>query len=182
MAQESKDDEKTMDSGNAESDIEYSEERFVLKSKDSIPYGVYNLRNGNSGKYLNVVAGGQKNGTNIHIWDNPESESCQFLIDVYDGDIYLLRACASGLLVNVSAGGKTCGTNVQTWYDSGESKSNQWTFSLRNEKDGYYNIQSVTSPGMYLNCGGKDNGTNVHIWDNPEALSSQWQLFSCLLS
>ena len=41
-----------------------------------------------------------------------------------------------------------------------------------------YIIQSVNAPGLFLNVSGGSthNGANIHLWNDPDSLNTQWRL------
>jgi len=88
--------------------------------------GAFTLENVNSGKFLNVVEGGQNAfGTNVRIWDNPGSANSQWEIRLVADDIYTLRVRSGDKYLNVLGGIPDNGIDVQLW-DNPQSTHCQW--------------------------------------------------------
>ena len=174
-------DEKALDmsqTDNSES-ITFSD-KIIQVSSDDIPYGIYNIKSVNSGKFLNISGGGRDKRTNVQIWDNPQSWDSQWIIDNIGDGKYVIRSTNSGLFVNVKGGSTKDRANVHTWDES--NNDSQWLFNNIDKNNGIYTIKNV-SASKYLNCAGGDKkrGTNVWTWNDGNK-ASQWQLYCLLLS
>lgn len=135
--------------------------------------------NVNSGKALNLEAGSETNGANIHQWNNPESEHSKWLIKSlgagdYDQKWYTITNVKSGKALNVKDGSKENGANIHQW-DNLDSVHSKWTF--HDMGGGAFALRNVHS-GKFLNVdgGSKANGANVQQWNNPQSGHSQWKL------
>eukprot|EP01084_Bolivina_argentea_P172153 298218_1 len=170
------DDEKKSQEGFTDPQIVFSKEIKQIKS-NNIPYGIYNIKNTNSGKYLNLSGGQKGKGINVQIYDNPQSSHTQWIVDTCAKG-YIIRSTASGCYINVSGGSSKNGANVQMW-DDPESTHSQWAIAA--SKEGIFTIQNIHT-GKYINVseGGKKNGSNVQMWDNPGSNHSQWQFYCAL--
>jgi hypothetical protein len=154
--------------------------------------GVYTVQNKNSGLYLSVSHGGTTKGANVHIWDNPDSPNQQWEIEYAQHNAFTLRNVNCGMYLNVASGATHNSANVIIW-DNPNSTESQWVVQAATEKlgsdeytdnhtkavitPGRFVIRNVNS-GRFLNvaAGGTTNGANVHIWNNPEKMETQWDI------
>lgn len=127
-----------------------------------------------------LLGGGRDNGTVIQIWNNPEHVDSQFLIQNLGDNVYAIRNIGNGLVVNAKGNNKDKGTVVQVW-NNPDAPASQWTIELfdPDQFPGIYTIQNVNAPEQYLNCkgNGRNNGTPVQLWNNPQDTSTQWYLY-----
>ena len=143
--------------------------------------GIYNLRNKQSSKYLNVDYGIDTNGTNIYQWTKDGSVEQRFRLE-NNGSSYKLYAMCSSSGTNrlVTAAAVSSGANVHL-YSPGLDSTQEWVFnSLGNSE---YTIALKSNPSLVLTAYGNSNGSssgqmgNVYVENyNPGASSQIWYI------
>jgi len=140
--------------------------------------GTYDVENVNSGMYLNVEGGSEREGANVWIWANPGSEDSQWRFrQTEDGSAFTVQNEASGHYLSVEGGSTNTGANVVAVSDSTSLASHWIVGSLPND-EGMYTLKSALG-GLYLNVegGGAEKGTNVQVLDDGGMSNhSQWKL------
>jgi hypothetical protein len=130
----------------------------------------YNIKNVNSGLYLNVDGASTDNGANIQQSDYGGAAS-QWILKPVGMAGYTIENRYTGKVLNVDGNRVNDGANVQQWDNPGQPAS-QWT--LHSTGVNAYLIKNVNS-GLYLNVDGGsfDNMGNVQQWDF-QGTASQW--------
>ena len=91
---------------------------------------IYQVKNVNSAKCLDLAAGSTANGGNIQQWNcNTSNVNQQWLIrDAGNGQFYI-ESMKSGKCVELQGASTSNGTNVQQW-DCGNQIHKKWNFNL----------------------------------------------------
>lgn len=149
---------------------------------------IYNIKNVNSGKYLNVHNGVDANGTNVYQWTKDGSAEQNFKV-IYSAatDSYKFYAmCSSsgnGRVVDILNHGNPLanGQNVNLWTE--ESAIAQ-QFVIIPLGQGQYRIACKYNTALYLTANGTSNGTstgtssssagNVYISGYVESMTQHW--------
>ena len=129
----------------------------------------------NSGFALDAVNGGTTQGTNLQCWSKNNSYAQIFRIQRVNGDWYRITLRAGGLCMNVAGGSNKNDARLWLYPDDGTA-SCYWRF--RNAGNNYYIIESQLSGNRVLDLDNNRafNGAIVHLWDNHQGASAQWQL------
>jgi len=150
--------------------------------------GEYNIRSRASGKYLNVNAGRDANGTNVMQWTKDNSVEQRFMPEYLpSADAYLLRAVCSAnggsrvLDVYRSSGQLKSGCNADIWSQN-DTAAQQWNIIRLN--NGFYKIVLRSNQKLALTSYGTGNGTgsgkqpdstgNVFVSTYTGAANQQW--------
>ena len=151
--------------------------------------GEYNIRNRGSGKYLNVNAGGDANGTNVTQWTKDGSIDQRFRLEYLpSADAYLLRAVCSanggGRVLDAyrnNKGALASSCNVDIWSPT-DTGAQQW--QIINLNNGFYQIALRSNQNLALTSYGTGNGSgsgklptsagNVFVSTCKGAASQQW--------
>lgn len=161
----------------------------VASAAEGIVSGtIYNIKNVNSGKYLNVHNGVDANGTNVYQWTKDGSAEQKFKV-IYSAatDSYKFYAmCSSsgnGRVVDILNHGNPLanGQNVNLWTE--ESAIAQ-QFVIIPLGQGQYRIACKYNTALYLTANGTSNGTstgthsssagNVYISGYVESMTQHW--------
>ena len=137
---------------------------YSAQSPEIINGGQYNVRNRSSGKYLNVNAGRDANGTNVMQWTKDGSIDQRFKAEYLpSADAYLLRAVCSAngsnrvLDAYRNNGQLAGGCNADIWSPT-DAAAQQWL--LVNLNNGYFRIALCSNPALALTSRGTGNGSN----------------------
>lgn len=123
--------------------------------------GQYNIKNIGTGKYLNVVGSGSRQGTNITIFRLDYTDGVRYNVK-FEADkntYYIEPVCAPGMRVNVNAAKVVSGNNVDIWSNTG-NPSQRWVFEAVNEG---YIIRSLDNNSCVLTATGNSDGSNVAV-------------------
>lgn len=87
---------------------------------------------------------------------------------------------APGKYLNLAGDSQDNGANAHLW-DSPTAPATRWRLARSPEggdAHASFTVESVHVTGRYLNVAGnsRDNGANVHLWDNPATAASCWYL------
>jgi len=148
---------------------------------------IYNIKNRNSGKYLNVNSGTDANGTNVIQWTKDGSVEQKFKLEYLSSpDSYRLRAVCSSSGGNRTLdvyrnGGLVNGCNVDIW---APNDNDAQYFKIVSLGSGYYKIVLTYNQNLALTAYGTSNGTgagttstsagNVYVSTYSGANSQQW--------
>jgi len=149
-------------------------------------YGVvYGVRNVNSGKYLNVIAGSREEKATVQLWDNLDSAHSQWRLSKLSAygrvsirgglpGVYLLQNINSELYLSVANGSAEDGANVRQQKDWADLSA-QWL--VQRVDQGIYGLQNVAT-GKWLNVMGGDttDGANIWQWNSVLQNHSWWTL------
>ena len=156
----------------------------------AIPSGsVFTLRNGLTGKYLNVYNGNNADGVNVIQWDQDGSieQKFRFVYDVNEDAYRIYAMCSSNgtnrVLDVYRNNGLVNGCNVDIWAPN-DDPAQLWT--LQYSPHGHYFIKMKSNPNLVLTAVGSSNGTatgqgstaagNVCVKTNVSGLEQRWYL------
>lgn len=142
-----------------------NEEISVLSATEGIISGnIYNIKNVNSGKYLNVYIGTDANGANIYQYTNDGSIEQKFkLIYSSDTDSYKFYAmCSSSgtnciLSINCGSSAVSAGQNAYLYIENNPTAQR---FNMVSLGSGKYRIQCKANTNLYLAAYGTSNGSS----------------------
>ncbi len=143
---------------------------------------MYNIRNRNSGKYLNVNYGIDANGTNVNQYTYDGSNEQKFTLDSMGGDRqYRLYAyCSETRVLDVYRPLQN-NANVDIWtHDDNDAQ----IWKIENLGNGYYSIKLAYDTNLALTAYGTENGGgsgktstspgNVFVSTYTGATNQQW--------
>ena len=147
--------------------------------------GTYNIKNVHSGKYLNLENGCLSFGTNVQLWDNPESSHSQWSLCllpqinesvVPHEFLFSIKSARSGRCLSV-LGLEPEGNAMVQFHHVNVGKHQSCIWSLVEAGKNKYSIRNVNSK-LYLNVAGgsKVNGANVQQYGNPMSPHSHWEI------
>lgn len=127
----------------------------------------YNIKNKNSGKYMNVNYGTDANGTNVNQFTNDGSIEQKFCVSyLFWADAYAFYPLCSdegfGRVLDVlrtggsASGSIQSGNNVDIW-EEGDTEAQYWKIIDRG--NGYYSIQLKSNTNLALTAIGTGNGS-----------------------
>lgn len=143
---------------------------------------VYNIKNRNSGKYLNVNYGTDANGTNVNQFTADGSNEQKFTLDYMGGDkTYRLYAyCSTTRVLDVYRPLQN-NANVDIWEDN-DNDAQIW--KIESLGNGYYSIKLAYNTNLALTAYGTSNGGgsgtgptsagNVFVSTYTGATNQQW--------
>ncbi len=122
---------------------------------------------------VNGGAEKSKNGTNIQIWEQNNTNAQKFQL-AYNANAraYTIKNYTANRVLDVSGAGKTDGTNTQVW-QANNTCAQYWHIHKRT--DGFYNIFSACSEKVLdVSGAGTKNGTNIQIWGYNNTNAQKW--------
>lgn len=142
---------------------------------------LYNIRNRNSGKYLNVNYGTDANGTNVNQYTKDGSDEQKFTLDIMGDQTYKLYAfCTKERVLDVYRPLQN-NANVDIWIDT-DHEAQVW--KIENLGNGYYAIKLAYNTNLALTAYGTSNGGgsgtsstsagNVFVSTYTGAANQQW--------
>jgi len=141
---------------------------------------VYNFVSADGGKYLNVYAGKDANGTNVCVWDKDGSPEQKFKLVDRGGNVFALYPQSSnGKVVDVNRGSSYSnplkgGLNVDIW-ETNDTQAQQ--FYIDHVSDDLYKIELIALRDYVLTLsGGNKNGGNVTLEKYTGAKNQQWKI------
>ncbi len=137
----------------------------------------YHIINAASGQYLTVNGTSGNNGSNVYT--SAYSNQCNQRWSIYrtsDGNITFSSACAGFAVMDVFYGGSNVGTNVQVWTTDGGTPQKWHLQAGRTVSDGVYVVAAQSNQNIALDItgAGRNNGTNVGVWQNHGGLAQRW--------
>ena len=171
--------------------VSENENTSVRAAAEGITSGyIYNIKNVNSGKYLNVHNGVDADGTNVYQWTKDGSPEQNFkIIYTPSTDSYTLHAmCSSNgnfrvVNIHIQRGVEplASGQNVNLW-DPDAAYTQQ--FILVPQGQNQYRIATKHNPGLYLTVNDLNNGSsggtaptspgNIYLCDYVGAATQLW--------
>lgn len=142
--------------------------------------GGYNFVCADGGRYLNVYAGRDKDGTNVCVWEKDGSPEQNYTISSCGGGKYkLYPACSSSRVIDVNRGNSynnplKAGLNVDLWQTNDAPAQEFYIIHVGNN---LYKIELAALSGHVLqaNNPGKNNG-NVTLERYTGASNQHWQI------
>jgi hypothetical protein len=137
---------------------------------------IVNIKNLNSGLYLNVNGASMLNGAHIIQWNNPTAPETQWIVvSVPLTNRVVFQNVKSGLYLNVNGASMLNGALIIQW-NNPTAPETQWT-KIPTTPAGYVDIQNFKS-GLNLNVNGASItiGAQIIQWNNPAAPETKWTL------
>lgn len=142
--------------------------------------GVYNFVCVDGGRYLNVYAGKDADGTNVCVWERDGSPEQNYTISACGGGKYkLYPASSSSRVIDVNRGNSynnplKAGLNVDLWRTNDAPAQE---FYITHVGNNLYKIELAALPGHVLqaNNPGKNNG-NVTLERYTGASNQHWEI------
>jgi len=145
-----------------------------IGSPVSVIEGYYNIVSASGGRYLNVYAGTDKNGTNVCVWQQDGSPEQNYYIKKTADDKYTLRPqSSSNRYLDIYRGNDSikAGQNIDIW-DSSDTLAQEFYFIKVGDK---YVIESANARGLVLQVnGGSSNNDNVTLEKYSGASNQLW--------
>ncbi|MDF2544860.1 MAG: hypothetical protein K0S47_4578 [Herbinix sp.] len=135
--------------------------------KGSLKDVVYKLTLKGTNVCLDVNGGADKNGTNVQVWENNDSNAQKWRVENHsDGTISLIAQCAPDKVLDVmrtgnsTAGALKAGCNVDIYIHNDSPAQN---FTPYQYSDGTYILRLSSNPDLVLTSTGTGSGSNVII-------------------
>lgn len=139
----------------------------------------YQIKNANSGLYLDVAGGEAKNNANIQQWGSSEAavQNTWRFVDSGDGYYYIQSMVGDKTFVMDLEGGKTAnGTNIGIY---GFRANDNQKFIITQNSDGTYKISPKAAEGsQYVEIASAStaSGANCQTWENTGSSCQNWIL------
>lgn len=130
---------------------------------ESIPNGVYYIRNQYSGKYIDIKDKSTASGANIHQWQFHGGTVQQWKITAVSGRWYTIRPQnAPGMAMDVGAASPNNGANIMQYTYNGWN--NQQFGFVKNANGSYRIVTRITGGAgeLSVNARSTANGANIH--------------------
>ena len=156
-----------------------STQRFILTTAvcdQLVPDGTYVIESElDSGKVLDVASASTKNGANVQLYanNNTNAQKFKFTFDAATG-YYKITNVATGKVLDVSGGTMKNGANIQQ-YASNNTLAQRWI--LKRAEDGF-RICSAKDPSYEIDIAGgsKSNGVNVQLYKSNLSKAQRFKL------
>jgi surface antigen len=137
----------------------------MVTNADTIEETTYNLVCVDGGRYLNVYAGTDKDGTKVCVWDNDGSKEQKFKIVSRGSGKYLFypQSSSKGRVLDVNRGNSyknplKNGNKIDIWLPN-DAPAQEW--NITNKGDGKYTIELAALQGSVITADNpnKNNGS-----------------------
>lgn len=153
----------------------------VMVSADQLNEGMYNFVCVDGGKYLNVYAGIDADGTNVCVWDKDGSPEQNFKMVDRGGNKYVLypQSSPSGRVLDANRGNSysnplQAGNNIDIWRTN-DAPAQEWYIDDRG--GGKYTIELVSARGLVVSCDNTGaNGGNCSLQSYNGSSNQLWYL------
>ena len=135
--------------------------------------GVYKVTTENKQQYLDVSGAATRNGTNIEIWQNTNSNAQSWSITKLSDNTYTLLNTNSGKYLDVAGASRQAGANVEIWQYTGAC-AQKW--KIQRNDNGYRLVSTCGNKSLDIYEGRIRNGTNVRTWFANDAPAQRWYL------
>lgn len=153
----------------------------MMVSADQLNEGMYNFVCVDGGKYLNVYAGIDADGTNVCVWDKDGSPEQNFKMVDRGGNKYVLypQSSPSGRVLDANRGNSynnplKAGNNIDIWRTN-DAPAQEWYIDDRG--GGKYTIELVSARGLVVSCDNTgSNGGNCSLQAYNGSSNQLWYL------
>lgn len=147
---------------------------FSASNGQEIEDGIYTIKSALNEQYvLDIEASSQKDGGNLELWNNGNTDNQRFILKYLGDGTYSIVALHSKKAIDVEEGRKEKGTNILQWsYHGGNNQ--RWI--IKNTGNGNFNIISKGN-GLYLDIPNSKagNGSNVQVWTQNGAKNQEFK-------
>lgn len=147
---------------------------FSASNGQEIEDGIYTIKSALNEQYvLDIEASSQKDGGNLELWNNGNTDNQRFILKYLGDGTYSIVALHSKKAIDVEEGRKEKGTNILQWsYHGGNNQ--RWI--IKSTGNGNFNIISKGN-GLYLDIPNSKagNGSNVQVWTQNEAKNQEFK-------
>ena len=140
--------------------------------------GDYILKNVQTGKYLDLSAGADKNGATVQTWSWIGGAAQRWKLTgqapVEAGTYFITSALSSAMVMGASRGGTSIQTNVsltsQAYYGT-----QKWAVS-RNSDGSYSIVNAASQLALDLQGASRNAGANIHLWTRNGSNAQKWRV------
>lgn len=147
---------------------------FSASNGQEIEDGIYTIKSALNEQYvLDIEASSQKDGGNLELWNNGNTDNQRFILKYLGDGTYSIVALHSKKAIDVEEGRKEKGTNTLQWsYHGGNNQ--RWI--IKSTGNGNFNIISKGN-GLYLDIPNSKagNGSNVQVWTQNGAKNQEFK-------
>lgn len=147
---------------------------FSASNGQEIEDGIYTIKSALNEQYvLDIEASSQKDGGNLELWNNGNTDNQRFILKYLGDGTYSIVALHSKKAIDVEEGRKEKGTNILQWsYHGGNNQ--RWI--IKSTRNGNFNIISKGN-GLYLDIPNSKagNGSNVQVWTQNGAKNQEFK-------
>lgn len=147
---------------------------FSANNGQELEDGVYTIKSALNEQYvLDIEASSQKNGGNLELWNNGNTDNQRFILKYLGDGTYSIVALHSKKAIDVEEGRKEKGTNILQW---GYHGGNNQRWIIKSTGNGNFNIISKGN-GLYLDIPNSKagNGSNVQVWTQNGAKNQEFK-------
>lgn len=147
---------------------------FSASNGQEIEDGMYTIKSALNEQYvLDIEASSQKNGGNLELWNNGNTDNQRFILKYLGDGTYSIVALHSKKAIDVEEGRKEKGTNILQW---GYHGGNNQRWIIKSTGNGNFNIISKGN-GLYLDIPNSKagNGSNVQVWTQNGAKNQEFK-------
>lgn len=147
---------------------------FSANNGQELEDGIYTIKSALNEQYvLDIEASSQKDGGNLELWNNGNTDNQRFILKYLGDGSYSIVALHSRKAIDVEEGRKEKGTNILQWsYHGGNNQ--RWI--IKSTGNGNFNIISKGN-GLYLDIPNSKagNGSNVQVWTQNGAKNQEFK-------
>lgn len=147
---------------------------FSANNGQELEDGIYTIKSALNEQYvLDIEASSQKDGGNLELWNNGNTDNQRFILKYLGDGSYSIVALHSKKAIDVEEGRKEKGTNILQWsYHGGNNQ--RWI--IKSAGNGNFNIISKGN-GLYLDIPNSKagNGSNVQVWTQNGAKNQEFK-------
>lgn len=147
---------------------------FSASNGQELEDGIYTIKSALNEQYvLDIEASSQKDGGNLELWNNGNTDNQRFILKYLGDGSYSIVALHSRKAIDVEEGRKEKGTNILQWsYHGGNNQ--RWI--IKSAGNGNFNIISKGN-GLYLDIPNSKagNGSNVQVWTQNGARNQEFK-------
>lgn len=147
---------------------------FSASNGQEIEDGIYSIKSALNEQYvLDIEASSQKDGGNLELWNNGNTDNQRFILKYLGDGTYSIVALHSKKAIDVEEGRKEKGTNILQW---GYHGGNNQRWIIKSAGNGNFNIISKGN-GLYLDIPNSKagNGSNVQVWTQNGAKNQEFK-------
>ena len=147
---------------------------FSASNGQEIEDGIYTIKSALNEQYvLDIEASSQKDGGNLELWNNGNTDNQRFILKYLGDGTYSIVALHSKKAIDVEEGRKEKGTNILQW---GYHGGNNQRWIIKSTGNGNFNIISKGN-GLYLDIPNSKagNGSNVQVWTQNGAKNQEFK-------
>lgn len=147
---------------------------FSASNGQELEDGIYTIKSALNEQYvLDIEASSQKDGGNLELWNNGNTDNQRFILKYLGDGTYSIVALHSKKAIDVEEGRKEKGTNILQW---GYHGGNNQRWIIKSTGNGNFNIISKGN-GLYLDIPNSKagNGSNVQVWTQNGAKNQEFK-------